>query len=282
MLPVQHVARSTASGSSAPAACLEAETTDTFDFRAETTDAAAEETTDGFACDDTEAGTCLEDPASRRVYFIGIGGPSCGGKTTLARALAARLNSPLNPVPLDGYFVPSRLKRHPEFGLNWEVPDALDFPALLEDLHLIESALSTTEAVPERLVIKADPARGGGNVVRNGMANRQLAPGEPVVVVAEGFLLFYEISVASMFDCSLFLQADCATCCHRRYSREARGITEDRFRHWFAGLVWSHFETYKAQQIANADGPLRLDATAMPEVMLEEAVAYCRARLGLR
>lgn len=284
MLPPQHAAQASVIRGPVPHArtSAEAETTDTFDGRAETTDAAAEETTDGCAADDTEAGTCLEDPASRRVYFIGISGPSCGGKSTLARQLAVRLNSPLVPVPLDGYVLQSRLKRHPEFGLNSEVPDTLNFQQFLSDLHLIEGALSSTEVVPDSLVIKAEPARGGGNVVRKGMANSQLAPGEPVVVVAEGSLLFYDNVVSSMFDCTLWLQADCATCCRRRYLRDAAGEPEDRFRHWYTGSVWSHFEMYQAQQISNADGALRLDARAAPEVVLEESLSYCRARLGLR
>lgn len=253
------------------------ETTD-FVERVETTDAAAEETTD--AADDTELGA--EDPGSHRVFFIGIGGPSCSGKSTLAARLAVALNSPLNPVSLDGYFMPQRMPTHPVHGMNWETPEGVDFPTLLQDLHLIERTLSSTEAVPGSLVIKANPHRGGGNIVRNGMANCLLEPGAPVVVVVEGFLLFYDTAISQMFDCTLWVQADCETCCSRRHRRDAPGRDANSFREWYSGLVWAHFLMYQARQLANADGALRLDAQKQPGVLQDEAVAYCRARLPLR
>lgn len=257
------------------------ETTDNIDrVGGDTTDAAAEETTDN--ADDTEYGAGLDDPSSHRVFFIGIAGPSCSGKTTLATRLCAALNSPLNPVPLDGYFVPSRMPRHPKYGQNWETPEGLDFPALLQDLHLIEGTLSSTEAVPSSLTIKAAPNRGGGQMIRKGMENRKLEPGAPVVVIVEGFLLFYDTAVSSMFDCTLWVQADCATCASRRQRREAPEVPAAQFQDWYAGLVWSHFEQHQARQIANADGALRLDSTRPPATLEEEAAAYCRARLPLR
>lgn len=258
------------------------ETTD-FVERVETTDAPVEETgetTD--AADDTERGLGGEDPGDRRVFFIGIGGASCSGKSTLAQRLAAGLNSPLNPVPLDGYFEPSRMPRHPKFGLNWETPAGVDFPKLLQDLHLIEKTMSSTEVVPSSLVIKANPGRGGGNMIRKGMANRRLEPGAPVIVVVEGFLLFHETDVSAMFDCTLWVQADCATCCARRHRRDEPGTATAKYQEWFEGLVWSHYEMYQARQLSNADGALKLDALRAEASLQEEAVAYCRARLSLR
>jgi nicotinamide/nicotinate riboside kinase len=257
----------------------EDETTDLFE-RVETTDAAAEETTD--AADDTEYGLGGEDPASRRVFFIGIGGPSCSGKTTLANRLAKALNSPLNPVPCDGYFVPSRMPRHPQYGINWETPEGIDFETLQQDMDHIEKALSCTEAVPSSLVIKAHPSRGGGDMVRSGMANRKLDPGAPVVVLIEGFLLFYDTSISQMFDCTLWLPGDLDTCCGRRHRRDAAGMAATDFQSWYAGLVWAHFEKYQDRQLANADAPLRLDFRKPPDTLQEEAAAYCRARLSLR
>lgn len=255
------------------------ETVDVFE-RVESTDAPVEETTD--AADDTEIGLYGTDPSSHRVFMIGIGGPSCSGKSTLAQRLVAALNSPLKPIPLDGYFVPSRMPRDPQFGLNWETPGGLDFKTLVEDLQLIEEKLSSTEVVPSSLVIKADPSRGGGEMIRNGMANCKLEAGAPLVVIVEGFLLFYDMAVSQMFDCTLWVQGDLDTCCMRRHRRDAPGMPPDDFRRWYAGLVWSHFEMYQEQQLANADGALRLDARKPPETLQEEAVAYCSARLPLR
>lgn len=258
------------------------ETTDDLCARADSTDGPAEETTDGALADDTELIVGADDPGSRRVFFIGIGGPSCSGKTTLAKRLAAALNSPLKPVPLDGYFVPGRMPKHPKFGQNWETPEGVDFKLLLQDLNLIEERMSCTEAVPSSLIVKANPSRGGGDIIREGMAGSPLEPGAPVIVVVEGFLLFYERAVSSMFDCALWVQADCETCCSRRHRRDAPDVPESQFREWYAGLVWSHFEMYQERQLANADGAIRLDARRDAGILQEEAVAYCRARLSLR
>jgi len=256
------------------------ETTD-FVERVETTDCPdpAEETTDA-PYDDTDYGA--GDPGDRCVFMIGIGGPSCSGKSTLAKRLSAALNSPLNPVPLDGYFMPDRMPRHPEFGINWETPEGLDFETLLKDLHLIERTLSSTEAVPSSLVIKANPGSGGGDMIRSGMANRRLEPGAPVVIVVEGFLLFYDTAISQMFDCTLWVQADCSTCSTRRHRREGSGVPCAQFFGWYSGLVWSHFEKFQARQLANADGALRLDAEKLPADLQDEAVSYCKAKLQLK
>jgi uridine kinase len=250
------------------------ETTDLFD-RAETTDTNAEpeETTD--AADDTEFGMAGDEPSSRRVFFVGIAGPSCGGKSTLASRLAAQFRSPVNPVPLDGYCMPAGLQRQAQD------PQAFDFKALLEDLHAIEKIFSSVQVVPESLVIKADPSRGGGNIIRHGVARSPLALSQPVVVVVEGHLLFYDTMVSSMFDAHLWLQADCQTCCSRRHRRDCPSEPIAKFSDWYNSNVWSSFLKYQGRQLTNADGALRLNAVATIPAILEEAYAYSRARLGL-
>lgn len=254
------------------------ETTDFFDRAEETTDAPAEETTD--AADDTELPGGGDELSSRRVFFVGISGPSCCGKSTLARQLAAQLKSPVNPIPLDGYFRPELMPSHPKYGQNWETPEGVDFKSLLEDIHLVEGTFSSAEVVPEKLVIKSAAARGGGDIIRKSEAGRRL-PGQPIVVVVEGFLLFYDSSVSTLFDAHLWLQADCQICCRRRHQRDAPGVPETRFSEWYNGLVWSHFLKYQDRQLANADGALRINAEETPQAIQEKAVAYCQARLGL-
>jgi uridine kinase len=256
------------------------ETTDLFDRAEETTDAPAEETTD--AADDTELPGGGDDLSARRVFFVGISGPSCAGKSKLATSLAAQLKSPVNPIPLDGYFVPARMTSHPKYGQNWETPEGLDFQSLLDDIHLVERILSSAEVVPDKLVIKAAASRGGGDIIRKGVARTPLLGSQPIVVVVEGFLLFYDPSVAVLFDAHLWLQADSQTCMRRRHQRDAPGVPESRFSEWYHGLVWDHFLKYQDRQLANADGALRLEGRESSDVILEKAVAYCQARLGLR
>lgn len=255
------------------------ETTDQFE-RTETTDAPAEETTD--AADDTELIVGADDPGSRRVYFIGIAGPSGSGKTSLAKRLTGALNSPLNAMSMDVYFAPDKMPVHPQHGTNWETPQGVDFQALLQDLHSIETTMSSTEVVPNSLLMKSSPSTGGGDIVRSGMGGRPLAPGAPVIVIVEGFLLFYDRQISSMFDCTLWVQADCATCSRRRHQRKRPDMPFERFDEWYTGLVWEHFTMYQDRQLANADGAMRLDGTQPEQFLQEEAVAYCKARLSLR
>uniref|UniRef100_A0A7S4S5T4 Phosphoribulokinase/uridine kinase domain-containing protein n=1 Tax=Alexandrium monilatum TaxID=311494 RepID=A0A7S4S5T4_9DINO len=217
----------------------------------------------------------------RRVLLVGVGGPSCSGKSTLAGKIAERLGSPLQPVQLDWYFVPSRMPKDPRWGRNWETPEGVDFFRLGEDLHWLVESLRRVDRVPERLKLSPPCCHGGVDLVREGWAGLQLGIAEPMVVVAEGFLMFHNKAVGAMFDVAVWLEAERDVCSKRRHQREARDMDFELFSEWYREVVWSHFLTHRDVQLKNVPGALRLDAGERPEALLRGATTHCRKRLGL-
>lgn len=76
----------------------------------------------------------------KRQWWIGIGGPSCAGKSTLARGLYERL--PLGSVvllPLDAYYCDlSHVPLQERSKVNFDVPEALDWLLLKRHFDLLK------------------------------------------------------------------------------------------------------------------------------------------------
>lgn len=234
----------------------------------------------GFA-DSASTETCSSAlDVARRVILVGIAGPSCGGKSTLAETLAVKLGSPLTPISLDAYFMPQRMPRD-KYGRNWETPAGVDFDTLREDLEHVQEIMSQVSEVPKKLVVRGNPHRGGGDIVRPGHELQRLDDVDPVVVVIEGFLLFHDEKLSCMFDASLWLDVGEVECCERRYNREARDMDKNIYKQWFKDVVWKHFQLNKKQQLSNATNVLRLDGAAEMDSIVERATEHCKEQLAL-
>ena len=59
-------------------------------------------------------------------HLIGIGGPSGGGKTTLAGALGEALGEAIPVIPLDAYYRDSSSSPEQRASRNFDHPDAID------------------------------------------------------------------------------------------------------------------------------------------------------------
>lgn len=116
------------------------------------------------------------------------------------------MKSPLKAIGLDWFLEPKRMPKEPVYGKNWETPQGVDFGRLAQELYEARLLLSTAERVPDVLQV------GGHNCVQ---AGRGLGP-EPVVVVVEGFLLFYDTVLAETFNIKFWMETDCETCLSRR------------------------------------------------------------------
>merc|ERR1712224_375171 len=137
----------------------------------------------------------------------------------------------------------------------------------------IRSKLLTARDMPQKMVIGSRSQ----NVVRDSL----MALSEVVVVIVEGFLVFYDSQLCDMCDVQLWLEADCETCLQRRYHRRRQKRDLAPFSAWYRGLVWAHYEMYRDDQLSNARQALRLQAEDPADVLVAKAVAHCRAVFGL-
>eukprot|EP00747_Dinoflagellata_sp_TGD_P171562 gnl/TRDRNA2_/TRDRNA2_205965_c0_seq1.p1 gnl/TRDRNA2_/TRDRNA2_205965_c0~~gnl/TRDRNA2_/TRDRNA2_205965_c0_seq1.p1 ORF type:complete len:325 (-),score=28.27 gnl/TRDRNA2_/TRDRNA2_205965_c0_seq1:48-1022(-) len=213
--------------------------------------------------------------ARRRVFFIGIAGPSGVGKTTLAKRLVNEWNSPVISIGMDWFLMPKWMPKDPQWGKNWETPDGVDFGRLCKDLAHARDVLSQEEVMPEELLV------GGENIVRQGQAGRWLGS-DDVIVIADGFLLFYDVSVANSFDAHVWVETDCDTCMVRRHQR-GRGSRKKEVEtsaDWYRCLVWTHHEKHRRTQLENAAHALRLDGSKSTTDLLDKTMDHCKGLLS--
>ena len=148
-------------------------------------------------------------------HMIGIAGPSSSGKTELARRLAKNLSgAPI--LSLDSYYrgmeeIPLEARKK----VNFDHPDALDWPLL--GRHLQE--LSGGQAIDEPVYSFADYARTA--------ATKHVAPADFVIV--EGLFVLHWPELRALLDTKVYVDTEASVCFNRRLKRDVaeRGRTPE-------------------------------------------------------
>jgi uridine kinase len=129
-------------------------------------------------------------------FLLGVAGGSGSGKTTVAERLAGLVGgTDLALLRLDAYY---RDRNHLPFeereAINYDHPDAFDWPLLLDHVQALSDGLDVQVPVYdfttyERLVdrVTVSPAR---------------------IVVVEGILVLYEPELRERFDLRIFVDTD--------------------------------------------------------------------------
>lgn len=204
------------------------------------------------------------EPGAAPSLLVGIGGPSCAGKTELARWLAARLAAQV--LNLDHYYIDlAHLPLEERARTNFDEPAAVDCRAILHDV----AALRRGEPVVAPLYDFATHARARGG--------ERIVPGGLVVV--EGLFALYWPELREHFFVKLFVDAPDELCLARRLERDVRerGRTPESVRAQFAATVQPGAERYIRPTRAFAD--LVLSGEEELEVRGPKALALIRARL---
>lgn len=149
--------------------------------------------------------------------LVGIGGPSCSGKTALAQALADRFPAAAaTALSLDHYY---RDLSHEDpalrAGHNFDAPEALDRELLAAHL----AALKRGETVERPDYDFVTHTRRPDTVA---------TPAAPLVVI-EGILALYWHEVRRLLDIAVYVEVDAETALARRLDRDTaeRGRTRE-------------------------------------------------------
>ncbi len=155
-----------------------------------------------------------------KAYLVGICGASCSGKTTLAGAIDELLDESV-VIPLDSYYrdLSHVLPRERE-KRNFDIPAALDFDLLVQD---IESLMSGGEiTVPHYLFQSHSRAP----LSKGRTVKLSFSSGSKPVIILEGLHTFYRKDLRKMIDLGIFIEAPPGLCLTRRIRRD----TEERGR----------------------------------------------------
>jgi uridine kinase len=140
-------------------------------------------------------------------YLIAIAGPSCAGKTELAKALAAAL--PATSFSLDAYYRDlSRFTLAERARFNFDEPAALDYDLLLAQVRDLAAGR------PVDLPIYDFAAHS-----RTGRTER-LVP--PDFLIIEGLFALYWEEVRKLYGTAVFVEAPDEVCLQRRLVRDVR------------------------------------------------------------
>jgi len=181
----------------------------------------------------------------KKPLLVALGGPSSSGKTTVAKTLHALIEDSFL-LHLDDFYLPDKqIPLDPATGVqNWDCVEAIDFDRFKKYIHQIkigeelpkkieslEGDVSLTLSTSEMSQVKA-------SIVDSNLDDFQL-------VFIDGFMLFHDPSLFSLFDINLFYYASFETLKVRRESRAGYN-TVDGFwvdpPHYFEQIVWPAYE----------------------------------------
>lgn len=175
-----------------------------------------------------------------RPCLIGIAGPSCAGKSEVARALSRHL--PAAVLGLDSYYVDlGHWSFEQRCGFNFDAPEALDRELLLRDL----GSLSRGETIWHPHYSFETHSRSGAPI--------RFDP-QPFVIV-EGLFALYWPAVRDLMSLRVFVTAPDEICFARRQARDVieRGRSPESIRKQYDETVRPMAQRYVLPTAAFAD-----------------------------
>ena len=200
-------------------------------------------------------------------HIIGIAGPSSSGKTELARQIARNLPGTAI-VSLDSYYrgmeeIPLAARKL----VNFDHPDALEWPLLRQHLQAMAAGLPFDEPVYSF----ADYARTAHT--------RRIEPSEFVIV--EGLFVFHWPELRALLDTKVYVETDPSVCFNRRLMRDVaeRGRTPQSVCEQYERTVRPSAEWFVAPSrkyadvVVSGEEPLEASTAAVMNVLERAASA---------
>lgn len=172
--------------------------------------------------------------------LIGIGGPSCSGKTELARWLSAQTGAPV--VNLDHYYLDlAHLPLEVRAATNFDEPHSVDEMAILADARALHAGQSI-------------------HAPHYNFATHSRAPGEDAIgpaglIILEGLFALYWPELRELLALKMYVEAPDEVCLARRLDRDVheRGRTRESVVKQYAATVRPGAEHYIRPSRAHAD-----------------------------
>jgi len=196
-------------------------------------------------------------------FSIGLAGPSCSGKTSIARQLAACLPGKATVFGLDSYYFDlSHLSHEERSAQNFDHPDLLESGLLAHHL----AALRKGERVLAPVYDFATHSRVKGSFA-------EVSPSDYLVV--EGLFTLHWPDVRQHFDIRIFVTAPDDCCLERRKSRDVleRGRTVQSVVQQYTATVRPGNEQFVLPSRAHADleingaQPIEISARQIAELV---------------
>ena len=192
-----------------------------------------------------------------RPHIIGIAGPSSSGKSELARHLVQELPG-TSIISLDSYYrgmedIPLETRKK----VNFDHPDALEWPLLHQHLQEIAGG----NAIEEPVYSFADYARTS--------ESKRVEATQYVIV--EGLFVLYWPELRDMLETKVYVETDPGVCFHRRLTRDVaeRGRTPESVKDQYERTVkpsaeWFVYPTRKfADLVVSGEEPLAHSTAAV-------------------
>ena len=192
--------------------------------------------------------------------LIAIAGPSCSGKTTLARHLAGRLPGSALLLPLDSYYRDlAQLPLGERHRFNFDEPAALDLPLLVGNL----TDLARGRAVDKPVYLFPQHVRA---------PNPERVAPAPWIIVEGLFALYWE-EVRRLCHTRIFVETPDELCLERRLERDTveRGRTRESILEQYTRQVRPMCQQHLLPTRAFAD--LVLDGGQPVELMAVPLIA---------
>ena len=203
-----------------------------------------------------------------RPIIIGVAGGTGSGKTTVAFAILEKVGwNRIALIQHDSYYYDaSNLPLEERARLNFDHPDALETPLLVEHLKALRSG--------QPVQIPTYDFR-----THTRLAETRLVNPEPVILV-EGILIFAEPALRELFDVKIFVDADADIRFMRRLERDLK----DRGRS-LDSVVEQYMNTVRPMHLEFVEPSKRYADVIIPEgghntVALDMVVARVQTLLG--
>lgn len=144
------------------------------------------------------------------ILFIGIAGPSAGGKTSVMENITKNFKEEhITVISYDDYYKDqSHLTMQERYKTNYDHPSAFDTDLLLNDL----TKLKKGEAIDKPVY----------DFVEHNRSNKRECVNPSSIIIIEGLFVLLDLEIRSLLDIKVYVEADADECFIRRLQRDKK------------------------------------------------------------